>query len=115
MKNYKEIWAKKAQEKAITRENMVERCILKAMSAKSEDKEHIVECLLKRAFTPLKNITPPANYRSASQAAAFVNYSFRWNKDKLFASEVLETADEWDMFNALLTVGLKKEIYNGKD
>lgn len=115
MKDFRPLWAAKAQAKNITAEDMVDRCILKTMSAKAENKEELVGIFLKKAFTPLKYGMPPYNYRAAIDAANSLNYDFLYRQHSLFAASCLETADEWDMYNALLKVILKKEIYNGKD
>lgn len=104
MKDFKPIWAKKAQAKAVTREDAIERCVLKAMYAKTDHPEELVESFLRCAFQPLKYVAPPANYASAITGTGKLYRRFTHSKsrDVLMASQVLENADEWDTYNALL-------------
>ena len=117
MKNFKDAWAKKAQAKSITASNMIELCILKAMNAKSENKEELTKIFLKKAFSPYKNPTPISwvNYRTVKLAAAGQLNLFKWNRKSMFSFDILENEEESDLFYSLLVIACDKETYNGKD
>jgi hypothetical protein len=64
-KNWKSHWKLVAANKNITARYVVQYCLLKALTAKSNKKLEIAQTLLRRAFTPVTNRTELANGRTA--------------------------------------------------
>jgi hypothetical protein len=62
-KNYKDYWRLVANRKEIKPEHAAHYCLLKALSAKSNNKVEIAQALLRRAFTPVTNKNELANGR----------------------------------------------------
>jgi len=59
MKDFRPFWKTLANEKAITRRNVIQHIILRTMRSKSEDKQAVLHHLLHKAFTPLKYASDP--------------------------------------------------------
>ena len=101
MKDYKTIWATKARSKSITSQDMFERCVIKAIAAKSNDKVSLLRILLARAFSPCKYRRPA--YRTLINIQKYVLYQFKYFRHTTWASNILETEAEWDMYYALIS------------
>lgn len=111
MKNYKELWAVKAHSKNITKHDMVERCIIKAISSKSESKANLARILLKQAFSPSKKKTPALLELNRSIREVQNSFAFKSTRQHLFAFGVFDCANEWDSYNDILN----ELIVNGID
>lgn len=102
MKNYKEIWKNKARNKSITRADTVAYCILKAMSAKSENKLELLTYFLNRAFTAGKVCAHrPEPYWALKFAAQELRSEVIYRKT-VFGTELFESDEERMQFQHLM-------------
>lgn len=62
-KNWKDYWKLRAKSKSITSTDMVQYCLLKALTAKGQNKKAIAQGLLRAAFTPVQNKNKLGNGR----------------------------------------------------
>jgi hypothetical protein len=103
MKNFKEIWAEKAQSKNITRDDMIEYCIIKTIKAKSEDKEEVFKYYLTKAFTPGRVCAHRWHpYQTIYAGLSVLGGRYKWSKERLLAHGILETPEEWELYGKLL-------------
>jgi hypothetical protein len=78
-KNWKEYWKLVARAKSVTSEHMAQYCILKALTAKSQNKVQIAESLLRNAFTPVVKDSKLCNGRTKYDVLSWypANRAFR--------------------------------------
>lgn len=99
MKNFKELWAKKAQAKNISAADMFEYCIIKAIAAKNEDKEKLANIFIAKAFLPGPVQLYP--HRAVREARNYVLNCLRHRRENLFMFNILETPEEIAAFYTL--------------
>lgn len=105
MEDFIKIWKDKANKKSNTASDMVAYCILKAINAKSQDKEEILKYFLNRAFT----IHKKNGYASLRRAAGWVRHHYRW-KSQILGTDLNLTENEKELFVKLVE---RAETYYG--
>lgn len=90
-----EIWKEKARNKNINRRDVVAYCILRAVNAKSENKEEILKYFLLRSFSPGKVCSHrPTPYHALELAVQELNREVLY-RDSIFESkEFFNTVDK---------------------
>jgi hypothetical protein len=99
MKDFRPIWKDLAHRKAITRRDVIQHCILRAIFSKG-DTEAVLKHLLHKAFRPLNFDSRP--YRAIEDTNATVGqYYFNSKLLGVPYANILETVDEEKEFNEL--------------
>lgn len=80
-KNWKSHWKLVANNKNVTARHMAQYCILKALSAKANNKVEIAQALLRRAFTPVSNKNELANGREPFDTIQNILYRLTFHKN----------------------------------
>lgn len=102
MKNIKEIWKKKAQNKDITSGDVISYCALRALLAKSNDKKEIARHFASKAFSPCKRGNDP--YGGTRNALYLEKRKITWNKTVLGLpiNEIFDSEEEFKAFEEIL-------------
>lgn len=97
MKDFRPIWKDLANRKAITRRNVIQHCILRAMYSKN-DTEAVLKHLLHKAFKPRNFAANP--YEAITQTAAYLGDRY-FNNELLGGpvENILENEEEIKEFN----------------
>lgn len=112
MKNFKEIYRIKAQNKLNTASDVIILCAYKALNAKSnQDKVSIFKALLDKAFSPITNTVKLKNGQTAYRTLELLLYgkTLYNNLDQIMYSphriireeEIAENAEELELFYSL--------------
>lgn len=98
MKDYTQIWKTKAHNKNLSAADMVAYCILKAIRARTEDKEELLKVFLDKAFSPHHY----DGYASRARASNRVASNVRWGKTIIGhpIEDILDT-EEIELFTDL--------------
>ena len=102
MKNLKEIWAQKVQNKDITSADMMVYCALRAMNSKSDNKKDVAKYLAAKAFSPSKKHDTP--YRGAIIAlnSAIALHSWRKTIFGIKHEDFFDSPEELAQFDEIL-------------
>lgn len=93
-KNWKDHWKLVANNKNNTARHMVQYCILKALTAKSQNKVEIAQSMLRAAFTPVTNERQLANGRSQFDTLESTLYRSERRPSKIFGLDLSLFFDE---------------------
>ena len=86
--DYKKLWKTLANDKSIKAYHVVQRCIIKAMTAKGENKEEILTALLKKAFSAKNDGSYPGLEEAANTASrSYIRQLFNGPPLKDYLSE----------------------------
>ena len=93
MTHYKEIFKAKARAKTVTASDMLTYAIFKAMSAKGENKEEILNSIVSKSFTPGKICSHRWHpYQAVLQAAGHAHHkaTYKWFPLTVFEDTPIE-------------------------